>query len=283
MHALTILSLLALSTSPASASFEGNLNYLSPSKRHVNLGINIPLVARRSMKRGNLSYQPSDLSFTHGIASGDPYPHSVILWTRIAPSQASDNSNVTVEGTVALYNHETEEYIKADPNPICVEWKVWEADSAGRRPKKPDHKGRYAAKGTAYTTSDIDYTVKVEAKGLRPFTSYHYQFTVCGSNNTSPVGRTKTAPSENAHLEELKLAVFSCSNYPNGYFNAYGNAARKDQHDYVVHLGDYIYEGAQLGKRAHEPPRIIFSLWDYRTRHGQVKDSACAFHSRNRR
>jgi phosphodiesterase/alkaline phosphatase D-like protein len=67
-------------------------------------------------------------------------------------------------------------------------------------------------------------------------------------------------------------SLLTCSP-ANGYFNAYGNAARKDKHDYVVHLGDYLYEGAQAGKRAHNPPRAIFSLWDYRTRHGQVGDS----------
>jgi len=54
---------------------------------------------------------------------------------------------------------------------------------------------------------------QVEAKGLKPFTSYNYQFTVCRSDNTSPVGRTKTAPAENAKLKELNLAVFSCSNF----------------------------------------------------------------------
>ena len=53
----------------------------------------------------------------------------------------------------------------------------------------------------------------MEAKGLKPFTEYNYQFTVCKSDNASPVGRTKTAPAENAKLDELKLAVFSCSNY----------------------------------------------------------------------
>ncbi|KAH6842893.1 alkaline phosphatase-like protein [Chaetomium sp. MPI-CAGE-AT-0009] len=229
-----------------------SLHLYSPSLRHVNLGIDIPVVARRSLKRSAVPFKPSELNFTHGIASGDPYPDSVILWTRVAPSLVSDNSNVTVEGTVALYNHETEQYIKADPNPICVEWKVWELKSNGSRPGN-NSKKHVAAQGTAYTTSDIDYTVKVEAKGLKPFTEYNYQFTVCKSDNTSPVGRTKTAPSEHAKLDELKLAVFSCSNYPNGYFNAYGNAARKDQHDYVIHLGDYIYEGAQLGERAHQP------------------------------
>ncbi|KAK4127309.1 alkaline phosphatase-like protein [Parathielavia appendiculata] len=270
MHISLILSLTAVSTPLVSAAFDGNLNYHSPSRRHVNLGIDIPLVSRRSLKRGALPLKPSELNFTHGIASGDPYPESVILWTRVAPSSASDNKNTTVEGTVPLYNHDVEKYIKADPNPICVEWKVWEADSKSKG-RHPGNTGRVVSKGTAYTTSDIDYTVKVEAQGLKPFTTYNYQFAVCGSNNTSPVGRTKTAPSANAKLDELKLAVFSCSNYPNGYFNAYGNAARKDQHDYVVHLGDYIYEGAQQGNRAHNPPRIIFSLWDYRTRHGQYR------------
>lgn len=160
MHVLSTLSLAALSVPLAAATFDGNLNYHSPSRRHVNLGIDVPSVSRRSMKRGAELYKPSELSFTHGIASGDPYPDSVILWTRVAPSLISDNSNVTVEGTVDLYNHETEKYIKADPNPICVEWKVWEAEAKGARsgagPKK-----RVVSKGTAYTTSDIDYTVKV--------------------------------------------------------------------------------------------------------------------------
>jgi alkaline phosphatase D len=160
MHILSILGLTAISAPLVSAAFDGNLNYHSPSRRHVNLGIDVPKVSRRSLKRGAVPYEPSQLNFTHGIASGDPYPDSVILWTRVAPSQASDNSNVTVEGTVDLYNHETEKYVKADPHPICVEWKVWEADSDSKRPRA-GHTGHIVSKGTAYTTSDIDYTVKV--------------------------------------------------------------------------------------------------------------------------
>jgi alkaline phosphatase D len=58
-----------------------------------------------------------------------------------------------------------------------------------------------------------------------------------------------------------------------GYFNVYGNAARKDKHDFVVHLGDYIYESARGGEKAHAPPNLLFSLYDYRTRHGQVSQS----------
>ncbi|KAI1780031.1 PhoD-like phosphatase-domain-containing protein [Hypoxylon cercidicola] len=242
------------------ARFDGNLNYASPSRRHSGLGIDVPHVSRRSLKRGAIAYEADELDFTHGVASGDPYPDSVILWTRVAPSLVSDTSNVTVEGPVPLYNHDTETYIKADPSPICVEWTV-----------SPSESQDVVSSGEAYTTSDIDYTVKVEASGLEPFTTYNYQFTICGSDKTSPVGRTKTAPPADSDVSELKFAVFSCSNYPNGYFNAYGNAARKDEQDYILHLGDYIYEGNQGGERAHAPPKYIFSLYDYRTRHGQYR------------
>ena len=67
--------------------------------------------------------------------------------------------------------------------------------------------------GTVYTSSDIDYTVKVEAQNLRPFTTYYYQFSVCGSDAKSPVGRTKTAPRANDDVRGINLAVYSCSNY----------------------------------------------------------------------
>lgn len=161
MRIASAFNLAALSISLAAASFDGNINYLSPSKRHISLGIDVPAVSRRSFKRGAVPYEPSELSFTHGIASGDPYPDSVILWTRVAPSPASNPSNVTVEGTVALYSHETEKYIKADPNPICVEWEVWEAGSRRPGAGNSSSDSQVVSKGTAYTTSDIDYTVKV--------------------------------------------------------------------------------------------------------------------------
>ncbi|TPX12916.1 uncharacterized protein E0L32_006796 [Thyridium curvatum] len=256
------LAYVTLLAATAAASFEGNLNYESPSRRHAGLGIDVPLVQRRSWKRGNVAYKPEELSFTHGVASGDPWPESVILWTRIAPSNGSDASEVTVKGTSALYNHETEKYVKADPNPICLDWKVFKS-------KCGNGTQEVITSGKAYTTSDIDYTV--EAKGLKPLTKYYYQFTVCGSNKKSPMGRTKTAPNKDDDVSRLSFAVFSCSNFPNGYFNAYGNAARKDKHDYVIHLGDYIYETGKKGERATMPNGTIFTLHDYRTRHGQYR------------
>ena len=154
MRSSTFLSVASLLVGSATASFDGNLNYHSPSRRHSGLGINVPLVSRRSWKRQDNGYEPSQLNFTHGVASGDPLANSVILWTRIAPSVESNKSNVTVEGVVDLYSHETEAYIKQDANPICVDWKVYEAD--GDEPSD-----NTVAEGKAYTTSDIDFTLKV--------------------------------------------------------------------------------------------------------------------------
>lgn len=151
VHVNAWLSVLAMSTG-ALASYSNNLNYRSPSINHARMGIDLDIVERRSLtKRDEAPHAPSDLKFTHSVASGDPYPDSVILWTRIAPSMKADDSNVTVSGNVPLYNHETERYIKASAHPICLDYRVF----ADRNATKVVKKGR------AYTTSDIDYTVKV--------------------------------------------------------------------------------------------------------------------------
>lgn len=156
----SLLGLVALAPL-VSASFEGNLNYHPPSARseHINLGLSLPVITSRTLKRSSVPYKASELNFTHGVASGDPYPDSVILWTRVAPTAEADRSNVTVEGTVDLYSHETEKYIKADANPICVEWKVWELQKGYNGTAK----GPVVSNGKAYTTSDIDFTVKVRS------------------------------------------------------------------------------------------------------------------------
>ncbi|KAJ4315322.1 hypothetical protein N0V94_006018 [Neodidymelliopsis sp. IMI 364377] len=262
------LPILAALTATATASYDDNINFKSPSFDHPSMGIDVPKVMKRHLQKRdyNVTVDPSTLNFTHGVASGDPYPDSVILWTRISPQLENDRSNVTVAGTVPLYSHETERYIRASTSPICVEYQV---------STNKNITGGVVSNGKAYTTSDIDYTVKVEAKGLSPYTTYYYRFNVCGSSKQSPIGRTKTSPTEDDDTTELSLAVFSCSNYPSGYFNAYGNAARKDQVDYFVHLGDYIYETSSgvLGRdaRATNPPRTIFTLYDYRTRIAQYR------------
>ncbi|TAQ88966.1 hypothetical protein B7494_g2706 [Chlorociboria aeruginascens] len=222
-------------------------------------GVSIRKVVARNTP--DASWNPFQLNFTHGIASGDPYDTSVILWTRAAPTTDNDQSNVTVSGYVPLYNHETAEYVKASKAPVCVQYKV----------AKDFTFKKVVDQETIYTSSDIDYTVKVEAKNLKPYTRYYYQFNICNSNNTSPIGRTKTVPSKGDKVNtSIKLAVYSCTF---GFFNAYGNPARKDSVDYVIHLGDYIYEykngdygwGNSIG-RIPLPDREIYTLYDYRKR-----------------
>lgn len=135
---------------------------------------------------------------------------------------------------------------------------------------------RPAAAGEFETHADRDHTVKVTATGLEPGQRYYYRFSAAGQR--SPVGRTRTLPV--GTVDALGLAVASCSNYPFGYFNAYEAIADDPQVDFVLHLGDYLYEyaaqgwgsetGARLG-RLHQPAGEIVSLADYRTRHAQYK------------
>ena len=177
------------------------------------------------------------LNFTHGVASGDPLPTSVILWTRCSPSQDDVTSNATTSGYVPLYNpvpiyNSSGSHIPVSNAPVCVQYKV-ASDKALKH---------VVDSGTLYTSSDVDYTVKVEAQHLKPFTYYYYQFNVCDSSNASPVGRTKTSPKPTDDVDEVGLAVYSCSNFPFGFFNAFNNPAVKDSVDYVIHLGDVLYE-----------------------------------------
>lgn len=131
------------------ASFGGNLNYRSPSERHPSLGINIHKVAKRNDPASTWEF--SQLNFAHGVASGDPYNTSVILWTRAAPTSDNDQSNITVSGYAPLYNHDTERYVSASASPVCVEYAVASDPSLES----------IVDFGIVYTSSDIDYTIKV--------------------------------------------------------------------------------------------------------------------------
>lgn len=183
---------------------------------------------------------PRNRVFRHGVASGDPLPHAVLIWTRV---------------TVARPRVE-------------VEWEV--ARDAGFR--------RVVRRGTFVTGASRDHTVKLDVTGLQPATWYHYRFRCAGV--TSRTGRTRTAPAEDALPRNLRLGVVSCANLQAGWFSAYrGLAARDDLHA-VLHLGDYLYEYApgeygygfdDVDIRSHEPAREMVSLADYRQRHAQYK------------
>jgi alkaline phosphatase D len=145
---LQFLSLLPLA-SIASASWSKNLNYRSPSEHHPALGISIHKVVKRNDPAS--SYDAASLNFTHGVASGDPYPNSVILWTRVAPQSDNSQSNVTVTGYVPLYDHDNEKYVQVSKSPVCVEYKV----------ASDKNLTEVLDTGKVYTSSDVDFTVKV--------------------------------------------------------------------------------------------------------------------------
>ncbi|KEF56307.1 alkaline phosphatase [Exophiala aquamarina CBS 119918] len=270
MLQLLVLSCLIVSTL---ASYGANLNYRSPSHNHPGLGVSVRKVVKRHNPRS--AFADGALNFTHGVASGDPYPNSVILWTRCAPNFDNIDDNSTVSGTVQLYNpvpifqsNDTDQHKPVSNAPVCLNWKI--ASDQGLT--------AVVDSGRVHTSSDVDYTVKVEATKLKPFTQYWYQFSVCNSNVSSLVGRTKTTPAPTDDTSAVNLAVYSCSNYPFGYFNAYGNTVRKNSVDYVLHLGDYIYEygngeygwGNSIG-RIPLPDRQIYTLYDYRKRHATYR------------
>lgn len=118
--------------------------------------------------------------------------------------------------------------------------------------------------GVVSATSERDFTVKVDADGLAPGTTYFYAFEALGER--SFVGRTRTA----GPTDRARLAVVSCASYAHGYFHVYRHLAEEADLDLVVHLGDYVYEygdGQYGAMRAYDPPHETLTLDDYRRRY----------------
>jgi alkaline phosphatase D len=132
--------------------------------------------------------------------------------------------------------------------------------------------------GIEKTDKSRDFTVKIDVQNLQSNTEYFYRFV--GLASLSPVGRGKTLPTDN--IDQIKMVVVSCSNYPAGYFNAYSDAAKQEDLDVVLHLGDYIYEYPMGGYATDNAEKIgrqlaadnsdeIITLNDYRKRYAIYK------------
>lgn len=187
--------------------------------------------------------------FGHGVASGDPLPDAVVLWTRVTPTDDA------VPGS------------GRGPR-VDVTWEVArDADFVD-----------VVRRGVVRTGPARDHTVKVDATGLEPATDYHYRFLL--GELTSRTGRTRTAPSPASSPERLRFGVVSCANWQAGWFTSYRHLADRGDLDAVIHLGDYFYE-YQPGKysyghrnvdvRTHDPLHETVTLSDYRRRHAQYK------------
>ncbi|MDR7329905.1 alkaline phosphatase D family protein [Corynebacterium guangdongense] len=200
------------------------------------------------------AYPVQPLPFRHGVASGDPLPDTVILWTRVTPGEDAVPGSGRGED-------------------VRLRWEI-ATDEAFTR---------IIGSGETVVTAATDHTVHVDPWGLEPDTEYFYRFTVFTGRYTgtvSPVGRTHTAPAFAATVESMNIAVASCANWESGYFAAYRDMAargRAAELDLVVFLGDYIYEYGpgeysgfgpfRLVKPAHE----VVTLADYRMRYGQYR------------
>jgi alkaline phosphatase D len=173
--------------------------------------------------------------FTLGVASGDPLPDGVVLWTRLTPMPTDPAAMPADDVTVA-----------------------WELAR--------DESFREVVQCGAFVTNvATGHSVHVDVRGLTAGTTYWYRFHA--GAHTSPIGRTRTAPHPSASPETVRFAVACCQAYQSGYFTAYAHMAADDL-DFVLFLGDYIYElEASRAARPH-PFRPPQTLDEYRVFYG---------------
>jgi alkaline phosphatase D len=186
-------------------------------------------------------------AFLHGVASGDPLPDGILLWTRVTPVPEA------IPGSGAGPDTEVSWVVARDKAFTTV-----------------------VAKGSTTATAASDHTVKADIRGLEPGTDYWFRFSAGGTD--SPAARTRTAPAHDAAVTGLRFGVVSCANWEAGYFSPYRHLAARGDLDAWLHLGDYIYEygTGEYGTRdkvvrPHAPAHEIVTLADYRIRHARYK------------
>jgi alkaline phosphatase D len=187
--------------------------------------------------------------FTLGVASGDPRATSVVLWTRLAPDPLNGGG--------------------MPAGPVPVRWQV-ATDPA---------MSSVIAEGEVIAVAAKGHAVHVVAGGLPPDTWLYYRFSAMGL--ASRIGRTRTFPRRRDDAPGLRFAVVSCQHYEQGFYPAWRDIAawrgRPGQDiDFVVHTGDYIYEGAPsaspvLPSRRHSGSSECFTVEDYRNRYAQYR------------
>ncbi len=201
--------------------------------------ISPPVASRTVAAQSSFSGYP----FTLGVASGDPLPDGVVLWTRLAPKPLEGGGMPTAS--------------------VDVGWELSD-DSTFRR---------VIQRGTVTARPELGHSVHAEVAGLQPGREYFYRFHA--GRETSAVGRTKTAPALGSNVDRLRFAVCGCSFYEVGYFTVLRHMAR-EQFDFIFHTGDYIYEygaddEADEEKVRHHTGDEVYTLVDYRNRYAQYK------------
>ncbi|MEJ7807889.1 MAG: alkaline phosphatase D family protein, partial [Telluria sp.] len=142
-------------------------------------------------------------SFPLGVASGDPRDASCVFWTRCLSSKGMETVPVRLEvSTSSTFD-------------------------------------TLAASVELSATRQYDYTVRAKVKDLMPGTRYHYRFSA--GQDKSAAGQTKTAPAATVAPTQMKFAWLTCQDWSVNHWAAMDLIAAEDL-DFLVHLGDYIYE-----------------------------------------
>ncbi len=179
--------------------------------------------------------------FTLGVASGDPLPDGVVLWTRVAPDPLEIGGGL-------------------DPEPVDVAWQI------GTDENLRD----VAAEGIAKAEPDAAHSVHVDANGLEPGRDYFYRFRV--GDYETPIARTSTAPAPGSVPDALRVGHVSCSHY-GAFWAGYRDVAAANP-QLVVHCGDYIYERASSSGVRPDPLPEAVDLDGYRARYALYKGDA---------
>jgi alkaline phosphatase D len=204
--------------------------------RSAALSAALALPSQRIIAQPRFTQNP----FSLGVASGYPQPDSVVLWTRLAPDPLNGGGMPDA--------------------PVMVRWEI----AADRQFKK------IVSSGETTATPQFAHAVHVQARGLEPSHWYWYRF--MAGDAVSATGRTRAAPAAADARGKLAFAIASCQHYEHGHYAAYRDMAQQPL-DFVVHVGDYIYEGSWGGRgkvREHHAPEP-YTLADYRNRYAQYK------------
>lgn len=189
-------------------------------------------IAAQAQLPANIYADQAHAPFLYGVASGDPLTDRLIIWTKIEPDSGVAS--------------------------ISVNWEIATDTTFSN----------LINSGSFTTDTSRDWTVKVDVDQLSPYTTYYYRFK-SPSNSYSAVGRGKTAPTGN-NVKHVRGAVASCSSVYSGFFNAYRRIAERSDLDFVIHLGDYIYDFVDEDEEVRVPtpyPTEPTNLQEWRDRH----------------
>jgi phosphodiesterase/alkaline phosphatase D-like protein len=211
---MPLAAIMAHSSIPGKEVFEATTleEFLEASNAH-NKKSERRLAVDEDSKPLLADYYGGKPGFYHGVASGDPLPEAVIVWTRFTPVNAADKVDIElrmakVDATIPFSAH-----LDPSANPNLKRAKIT-------------------------VTGANDWIAKIDVTGLDSYTNYVFAFT--DGVTSSMVGQTKTAPAVNAPVNQLVYAVYSCSHFANGYFHPYDVGSTIEELDFWIHLGDYV-------------------------------------------